>query len=319
MDDTKRVSILINPRSFRMSIHGRLERVEALARQHDIELCRVSGPCDIEPAIASALRDEARLIVIIGGDGTLQAAVTALAKFDSAKKLPGILMLAGGRTNYTARDLGSHDQLVDTLRLAIETPELLQTTTRNSLKVSQANQPDCHGFFIAGALVDHVIRECHSYRAGGTGPLRQGHLSSAWRVLQLGLLALIGRHSFRAPSLDIDAGELGRVSGPTRLLLLTSLHHRSELVDPYADRGSGPVRLTAIRRGAPGFWRRLHRMLCGRYHAAMSPEQGYLSGCTDEVRIRGLAQLCLDGQELNLDPLEELVIRAGPAFRFLHP
>jgi diacylglycerol kinase (ATP) len=319
MVNARSVTILVNPGSFRMSLHGRLERVTALAREYDVPLVRVSGPAEIRPAIESALHQHSSLLVIIGGDGTLQAAVTALTEHDSTRKLPNILMLAGGRTNYTARDLGSQDQLIETLRHALDQPDRLHTTTRNSLSVSQGDQPASHGFFVAGALVDHVIRDCHAYREGGTGLLRQGHMSSAWRVLQLGLLALIGRHSFEAPQLTIDAGPLGSLSGPMRLILLTSLHHRSELVDPYATRGDGPIRLTAVANNASGFWRRFYRLLRGRYHASMSPEQGYLSGCTDEVRIRGLAQLCLDGQELNLDPLEELIVRAGPAFRFLHP
>ncbi len=302
-----------------MSLRGRLERVAALAREYNVPLVRVSGPGEIRPAIESALHQHSSLIVIIGGDGTLQAAVTAMADHDSTMELPEILMLAGGRTNYTARDLGSQDQLIETLRHALEKPERFKTTIRNSMSVSQGDQPASHGFFVAGALVDHVIRDCHAYRAGGTGLLRQGHLSSAWRVLQIGALALVGRHSFQAPQLAVDAGPLGSLNGQTRLLLLTSLHHRNKFVDPYAACDTGAIRLTAVTCGATGFRRRLYRMLRGRYHAAMSPEQGYLSGCTDEVRICGLAQLCLDGQELSLDPNEELVIRAGPAFRFLHP
>lgn len=312
--------ILVNPRSFRMSLRGRLPRINALVSSRQATMLEVTGPEDIDRGIRDSLERGCRLLVVIGGDGTLQAAVTSLASLAAPSQTPRILVLGGGRTNYTARDIGTHDRLLSTLEAALDQPEQLTDTERQTLVVEHPDldQP-LHGFFIAGALVDHVIRDCHDYRSRGQGALRRGHLSTAWRVMQLALLGLVGRGYFQAPRLSIRTSSLGQLDKPVRLLLLTSLHHRDEWIDPYAGRGSGSVRLSAISSRARGFWRRLPRLVCGRYTDSMTPEAGYLSGMTDEVRIVGLSGISLDGQELDLDASLPLVIKSGPAFHFLHP
>lgn len=311
--------IMANPRSFRMSLRGRLSRIEALASNHRIPMEVVTGPEDIRSALEQAVHQGVQLLVIIGGDGTLQAAVTLLAETFPDSDLPAIMMLGGGRTNYTARDIGTHKRLIDTLAVALEEPQSLQQTTRHSLIVEQDGQPRIHGFFIAGALVDYVIRDCHRHRGAGSGPLRTGHVSTTWRVLQLGLLGLLGGCRFNATRMLIDAGDLGQLDAPIRLLLITSLHHRREFIDPYCDRGEGAVRLTAVAGNARSFWLRLMRLVRGRLDRRMRPETGYLSGRTERVGITGLKQLSLDGQEHDFDPELPVTIRTGKAFRFLHP
>ncbi len=312
--------VLVNPRSFRMSLRGRLPRISELVSSRQASLLEVTGPEDIHQGIRDSLERGCRLLVIIGGDGTVQAAVTSLASLTKPGQTPRILVLGGGRTNYTARDIGTHDRLLWTLKTALDQPEKLTDTERQTLVVEHPDfdQP-LHGFFIAGALVDHVIRDCHDYRSRGQGALRRGHLSSAWRVIQLALLGLLGRGRFKAPRLAISTANLGQLEGPVRLLLLTSLHHRDEWIDPYAGRGSGRIRLSAVSSNARGFWRRLPRLVSGRYADSMAPAVGYLSGTTDEVRILGLSGISLDGQELDIDASLPLVIKSGPAFHFLHP
>jgi hypothetical protein len=310
--------ILVNPRSFRMSLRGRMERVTELARQRGLPLVQASDPQEIDRHVHAALDAGAPLLTLLGGDGTLQAAVTSLVETARGKApLPRLLMLGGGRTNYTARDLGTHHQLIDTLTLALDQPEQLKETELHTLAVEQDGLPRQHGFFVAGALVDHVIRDCHQYRSGGHGLLRTGHVSSAWRVLQLGVLTAVGRGNFRSSRIRIDAGPLGRMDRPVRLLLITSLHHRSEWVDPYADRGEGEIRLSAIASDARGFWRRLPRLVCGRYNESLGLDNGYLSGRTREIRLDGLARISLDGQEQDYEPNRPVWIRTGPALRFI--
>ena len=58
-----------------------------------------------------------------------------------------------------------------------------------------------------------------------------------------------------------------------RLLLATTLLHRTGPLDPYAPRGDGPLRLTAVTAGARRFWPALPRLLTGRYSAAMTADR----------------------------------------------
>ena len=119
--------------------------------------------------------------------------------------------------------------------------------------------------------------------------------------------------------MHIDAENLGQLEARIRLLLMTSLHHRREFIDPYCNRGEGSIRLTAVTHNARRFWLRLLRLVRGRHSPKMLPETGYLSGHTDQVAITGLEQICLDGQEHDFDPALPVIIRTGRPFRFVHP
>lgn len=311
--------ILVNPHSFRMGRGDRLDQVRALTQASDAELELVSGPADIARQLEKHDPGSDDLLVIIGGDGTLQATVSHLAEQSHESDFPRLLVLGGGRTNFTARDLGSHGRLLPLLRRALQTPESLQMETRRPLRLQLPGQPPLYGFFVAGALVDHVIRDCHRYRASGRGWLRTGHPSSAWRVLQLAMLGLIGRSEYRPPLMRVDAAGLGTVASPMRIVLLSSLLHSHGRLDPYADRGQGGLRLTAITSQAKGFWRSLPALLQGHFKDTMQVSQGYLSGRADMVQVEGLPSICLDGQEYTLDTRQVLQVTAGPSFGFLRP
>jgi hypothetical protein len=314
--------LIINPLSFRMSRGQRHGQLVSLARELGLEVVTIADEAALDRAIRAVVEAPPARLIICAGDGTVQALVTALADLDESQR-PELLVLGGGRTNYTALDLGTQRKPEQLLRRAADPEVNWQQVVRHSLIIRQDGQPDRHGFFIAGALVDDIIRDCHRYRQrhrhAALRWLRTGHLSSLWRVSQLGLLRLLGRRSFPAHPMSIDAAGLGSIEGDVRLLVMTTLAHRSQLVDPYADRGQGALRLTATTRGAAGFWRRLPRLLRGRYHRAMSPTQGYLSGRCDRARLTGLEAVCLDGQEHDYRRDRRLEVLTGPNFRFLQP
>ncbi|MEE4639347.1 MAG: diacylglycerol kinase family protein [Wenzhouxiangella sp.] len=311
--------ILVNPRSFRLSEGDRLDQVCRTAQAAGTSVNVVHDPDEIRSALADFGSELPGRLILIGGDGTVQAAASALIEAP-LPKLPDLLVLGGGRTNFTARDLGTHRSLVALMEQALHRPQALATAHRRILRLEQPGTGrTLHGFFVAGALVDHVIRDCHSYRKRHRGWLRTGHPSSAWRVLQLGLLGAMGRSRFRPRAMTIDAGALGTLDQPARILIATSLQHQRGWIDPYAVRGSGPVRLTAIGTRAARFWPTLPGLLRGRLAPALTPETGYLSGRTDRVSVRGLDAVCVDGQEYDLDPGLEVTLRPGPEFHFLTP
>ncbi|TVS12328.1 MAG: hypothetical protein EA419_05190 [Wenzhouxiangella sp.] len=313
-----RTVILVNPDSFRMSGANRLARITRFVDGRGITLYRAHGPDEIATALGRAELDARDRLIVIGGDGTLQATVTCLADQAENGSAPILCMLGGGRTNFTARDLGSHARLFRSLEQLIDSPDSWTVEQRRVLQLGSATHGTLYGFFVAGALVDEIIRDCHEYRRKKKGWLRSGHPATLWRVAQLALLGLSGRRSFHQPKLRIEADGLGALDGHVRLVLLSSLEHAGG-IDPYADRGTGALRLTVIGADARRFWRRLPALVRGRFHPDQNPASGYLSGRTRRLRLQGLPSICLDGQEFSLDPDETLTVQAGPAFRFLRP
>lgn len=297
-------------------MRNRADRLTALLKHHSLPFLAVQTAGDIERAILHALDRQVRDLIIIGGDGTLQGAATCLARLDKSD-LPRLLMLGGGRTNYTARDLGTHKKLITTLTAALEQGGQFTSQRRRTLAISQQGKPVQHGFFVAGGLVDWVIRDCHAYRAAGSGPLRTGHLSSAWRLVQLAGQALVGAGGYRAPRLIIEGPGIDTFEHANRLLLMTTLEHANDWFVPYADRGEGAIRLSAIDHRASSFWRRLPRLLSGRYTREMTPCHGYFSQRSDGFQLLGLQSISLDGQDFNFDAQRPVSVGKGLELEFL--
>jgi hypothetical protein len=89
--------------------------------------------------------------------------------------------------------------------------------------------------------------------------------------------------------------------------------------NPYAKRGAGPLRVTAIAVEAARFWRYLPRILQGRYdNLTMGLTQGYLSGHCQDTSVMGISSYSLDGEPFEADPTRPLQISTGFLLKVLH-
>jgi diacylglycerol kinase family enzyme len=311
--------LIVNPRSFSAS-RGLATQATALARSHGAEVVSVDGPDATRAAITKILARRQRQVMLLAGDGTVCAVVDQLSNLPAGAWTPDLLVLPGGRTNLTAADLVPGGRALPTLKRALLRADEQRwdaaVEERCALRIEQSPAPPRHGFFFSAALIDSVIRQCHQHRADLK---RHGDLSTFGYLLRLGARSLIGRSGMSCPRLDVDAGALRTQSGPIRLLLATTLLHRTGLFDPYAARGQGDVRLTSVSGHAPRFWRSLPRLLTGRYTPDMNTDNGYLSGRCERVQIGGLVSYMLDGEAFDADPTRPVTISAGPRLRFIRP
>lgn len=320
LNSSTRLAALINPLSFRMSLHDRAMRSADRVREHGGQVFEVTDLEHIEQALAEALRHSIEYLVIAGGDGTLQGAVSWLARNIESARMPALILLSAGRTNYVAEDIGTRSHFLETLERVLTTPaDRLHPVDRPTLKLEHPSIGEQHGFFMAGAMIDEVIRYVHRWQAERDNWLRRRHAASTAGVLSIGLRWALRRHRFELPRLRIEADGLGRLDDSCRFLMLSSLNHDSSLVDPYARRGQGPLRITAIKAGAKRLPLRLPKVARGRFSADMNHENGYISGRCKKIMINNINSVTLDGQEFDLDPNHPLEISAGPVFRFLRP
>ncbi|MCC2657154.1 MAG: diacylglycerol kinase, catalytic region [Panacagrimonas sp.] len=312
--------LIVNPRSFRASRGGLAERAIELARRHDVDVIEAQNPAALSAALDRRLvAGPRRDLVVLAGDGTVQALIDLLVRLPGDLPMPRLLVLGGGRTNLTAADLDGTGDLLAKLEAAF-TARRGPMQMRRVLVVEQPPAPARHGFFLAGGLVDETIRACHAWRARGSA-LRRGHLGTMFYLLMLGIGALLGRPQVRSPRLRVTAEGRGTLEGPMRLLVATTLEHRGGSFDPYAQRATpaGGPRFTAVIKGARRFWRSLGNLLRGRFGAHMTPEGGYLSGGSERIEVWGLNGYTLDGEEFDCDPSRPVLIRGGARFEFLQP
>lgn len=317
-----RPCLIVNPKSFRAASGGLAARAVALAVAYGADVVQADRPSQLEPALDRILARGQRQVFVLAGDGTVQAIVDRLARLPGSVALPRLLILGGGRSNLIAADLGGSGAVLDKLESALARCRdggAFEVEERHTLSIEQAPAPSRQGFFVAAGAIDSGVRACHRHRDSGRGPLRKGHLSTAWYVLKLALLTLLGRSPIACPDLDIDAADCGRLRGLNRVLIATTLLHRTGLFNPYANRGLGTLCVTAVARRAPHFWRSLPRLVLGRFSERMNLEHGYLSGRCDRIEVLGLSGYALDGETFDTDPARPVVIRSGPRLRFLRP
>ena len=120
MLDPASVGVISNPAS-RHNARGGLSAVEAaLAAQPRIRHRLARTPREIERALAELAAADVRCVALNGGDGTVQAALTTLALRSPFAAPPQLLVLAGGTTNMSAYDLGSHGKPPALLRALLE-------------------------------------------------------------------------------------------------------------------------------------------------------------------------------------------------------
>ncbi len=313
--------MILNPRSFRASAGNLAARVRELAHRLGAEVIEATEPSTLALAIDRAIAAGGRPLAVVAGDGTVQAIVDHIARAGETGRNPALLILGGGRTNLIAADLGSRGRVLQRLATHLNRPVSGMHATmreRHTLVVEQESAPARHGFFLAGAHLDGIIRACHAYRESGSSALHTGHLSSAYTVMRLGLTRVLGRNPLPdKPDLTIDAGELGALRGPTRLLLASTLSHSNGPVSPFANRGAGILQCTAVSGLARRVLMRLPRMLLGRYSPDMIPQDGYLSGRCEQIVVTGLARYTLDGEKFACDPARPVTIRIGAPLRFV--
>jgi len=268
------------------------------------------------------IRRRQQHVMVLSGDGTIHAIVDYLSRLPDGAWTPDLLLLPGGRTNLTALDLAPHGSALPMFDAALQRIRYQQwdsaIETRVALCVEQAPGVPHHGFFAGGAWVDDCVRACHEHRKRGEGRLHKGFISTPLSLIRIAFGALFSRsRRLPSPEMRIRARGCGEINGATRILLMTTLAHRSGPINPYAACGHGPMRLTVLTSRSLHFWRRILKVARGRFSDDMNQNNGYLSGHCDRIEIEGLSRLSLDGEPLDFDPTRPVVISVGPTIKVL--
>jgi hypothetical protein len=129
---------------------------------------------------------------------------------------------------------------------------------------------------------------------------------------------------FRAPlpplvKVAVQLPGVGELTGDMRVLVAASIALRNAPYNPFAKRGEGPVRFTAISADGPALWRMWRGLLRGQFDATLNVSRGVLSGCSDRVELQGIAGFALDGELFSVDPALPVVLTAGRPLRVLRP
>lgn len=250
------------------------------------------------------------LLVINGGDGSVQHTLTRLLRRCPAERLPRVACLPGGTTNMTAYDINRQRNYRRCLATLAAAGDGTATVPRRLVRVSDGDADGpLYGFFFGLGTIVQGIEYFHERvrPRGGGHELGTGValLRTAWGMAR-------GEPPF-------DAAMSVRVDGApwsVRLLLATTLDRLLLGARPFWGGVDGPLKATAVEARAPGFLRRLPRLLRGRADAGMTSEHGWHSARTDAMDLAFDGAYTLDG-ELFRSHGATMRVSVSPEIRFL--
>jgi hypothetical protein len=311
------IGVISNPAS-RHNARGGLAAIEAVLAAHPAMPHRLAQtPEQIEAALAELAAAGASCVVLNGGDGTVQAALTTLSVRSPFASTPTLLVLAGGTTNMSAYDLGSHGRPARLLGRLLAGE--LAPARRRVLCVREADGTTRCGFFLTAGGLPQAVRDCRAFRNTSALPGMRSALGTvAW--ISGRLLRLLGRREpFDALPVDYQVN-----AEPARcrdaLLLLASTHQRLALgLTPWWGAGSGPIKTTLVSRPARRLALALPGLLRGHPPAFANAAAGYESHTATMLHLTPTGGYALDGEDYLPPAGSELVLSAGPEFEFLRP
>lgn len=316
-----RVGFLNNPLSGgnrrRLGPVRRVLDAHAEVRRHDVET-----PADVAAALEDFARRGIDVVTINGGDGTVQAVLTAIFGDRIFESPPLLAVLTAGATSMIAGDVGVRGRRPDGLRRLLgwaRSPDSRAgLVERSVLRVepSPGTRP-LFGMFFGTAAIEQGIRFCRArvHTLGLRGELGAG---LALAALLVGLAR--GRADAVTP-VPITTAVDGE--NPQRrdhlVLMLTTLERLVLGLRPFWGQGPGPLRYTAALGRPRRLLAALPRVLRGRPGGHATVDNGYVSRNVDELRLwlEG-AGYTLDGELFTGEPGRgPIVLRDGGRATFV--
>jgi diacylglycerol kinase family enzyme len=308
-----RTGVIVNPSSGRNARGRNLVRLRALVRAHDgVRHHEATAPEAIEQAVRECLAAETELLVVSGGDGTVQAVLTAMLSSDRPV-LPVLAVLPGGTTNMTAGTLGLGGRQLRRLE------RLLDDAAAGRVRGVVAARPvlgvdfepggrTLYGLFLGGGAIEHLIRFYHR-RIEALGMRNEAGPGVTFGFFLAKIL--LGHKGSLLPPVEIRGRADGEeIPGGAHLgFLATTLDRLFFGVRPFWGDEPGTIRYSALGYSPRRISRALLPILRGRRIPVATPENGYFSRRAHEIVLHVDGGFALDGEIYEPAPGTPIILR----------
>lgn len=315
------VALLSNPSS--TGNKSLLPRVRDFAAQSpEIFHYEVNDVSEIPAALRTIARIQPKVLVINGGDGTVQATLTEMIAgnvFGTAP--PPVAVLPNGKTNLIALDLGAGaDPLASLEQILALVEEGIDphVTPRKLISLSDGllDRPVL-GMFLGGAGLADSILYCRNkiYPLG-----LPNWFSHVLTTIFFVLTSMFGARARWLPAppehMRISVHRAGALEGNFFLLMVTTLE-RVLMGVPGAHANDNCLGVMAIEQRRGAILKAAWNTIRGRLGAA--PFKGLHLGRGQEIRIAGKrAQVILDGEHFRAPDGGELILKPTRPVSFLN-
>jgi hypothetical protein len=297
-----RIALLSNPRS--TGNRSLLPRVRSFCDQHqDIFHYEVDQVDQIGAALRTIARVQPRVLVINGGDGTVQATLTEMINGGHfGDDPPPVAVLPNGKTNLIAHDLGAEGDPIEALARYLEiarTADLApHIVTRELISLTGGTRigEPVVGMFLGGAGLANTMLYCRNKLY----PLGLPNGIAHFIAFFAGLLAVgIGRDARFLPAgpsnLTISMQRHDQLKGRFAILMVTTLEQ--VLLKTQVGVGkAGVLKLLVVERRPMTIMRGFVAAIFGRL--GRQRLRGLHLERSDEIRIEGGegSNVILDGE-----------------------
>ncbi|MGI9414125.1 MAG: diacylglycerol kinase family protein [Hyphomicrobiales bacterium] len=320
------VGVIVNPKSAKQGRRGKA-LAHALEGAQGVAVETLDDFADLPDILKAFAKKKIELLVLSGGDGTVQAAQTCMAESRSFKTLPRLAVLPHGTTNMTAADVGlkvtKPARVADLLTRPGYLKRATAIRTRRTVKVENlADTPPQHGmFFGTGAIYRAVVlcqRDIHGM--GFKGDLAAPAIT---------LATTLAKSLFSRSDADQDPDRIDRgypmtitVDGQVKaafdqlLFLVTTLDKLIMGTRPFWNQNGRGLKASAIAYPHPSILRYLLPVMYGALDRKL-PEPDFMSFSADHIGLATDASVVIDGEMFEAPADGEIKISAGPAFEYL--
>jgi diacylglycerol kinase (ATP) len=297
---TVRIGMLNNPLSGGNRKGLQKIRKAAAASHPEVFQREVQTPTDVTGTLADFARQEVNLLVVNGGDGTVQAALTAIFHKNFFETMPVLAVLrSAGTTSMIAGDIGlkgsresALQRLFSWTRSGDGRAAIMQ---RPVLRVQvPAEMEPVYGMFFGAAAIYQASQFCHQkiFAKGVRGE------TGAGVALARFLLAVMMRDRKVVSSVPITTRLDQKPAQQQKYLLVfvTTLQRLFLGLRPYWGSEPKPLHYTAVGSRPRYFLRALPSLMRGRKGRHVRPENGYTSHNIDAVQLTLKSGFNLDGE-----------------------
>ena len=316
------VGLVVNPRSHTVLRKGSV--LEAAARNMpDAALVRFDNVGQLESQMTDLARQGVRQVYVEGGDGTLQAVLTAsLAPRTGFDVLPDFAILPGGSTNLAYKVFGlklkTPEAALDYIQQRVRHGQRLATVRHQALVIDSASLANpAIGFLLStGSLARAMVYTQQELHGEG----HRGSLAIAGALARLMVwpsrhLGQDGRPLLCPSPLTATASHF-RVEGDHALSLMTTLPTLSLRLRPYWGERTAPIAFTHASWPIRGLHAALLKVMTGQAGRHMI-RHGLVSHRVDGVRLEYKGPVMLDGEILPVPEDGLFTVSVTPPIRFM--
>jgi diacylglycerol kinase family enzyme len=318
--ETPRIGVLINPLSG--NNRNGLDTIRKIIADFPRGLQRdVQTPEDIRSALEYFARKNVNLVAVCGGDGTVQAVLTALFRYRHFESLPLLALLQGGTANMLSKDLGLRGSRKKALRRlmhwSMSGDDKAYIQQRPVLRVSTAgNQEPLYGLFFGAGAIYQGIRFFHEKVKtwGLRGEL--AHLLILGRYLAA--LATKSRNVVNPIPINIAWDQHQSKPEDYLLVLISTLERVILGLRPCWGTEDGPLQFTAVGSRPRHLLPTIFQLVFKRDNRYPKSKNGYISHNVHKVQLDLQSGFTLDGELYFPDPrLGPVVVEEGGQASFL--